>query len=190
MPALAPTIGIDLRKRRPHVKFPSGKLNYSNSFFPIISKKWESLPQKYMGLQMDEFKKLWKQDFAPKRFKFMSRGSKQGNRLLTRIRVGRSYLKSHSYSIGLAETPYCSCDDSTTESPLHYFINCPLYAEERQTMFNTFEHFIRKFATFTKSKKLEIILTGIDQDNPEIFSTNVSLQFASQKFILQTKRFK
>ena len=57
-------------------------------------------------------------------------------------------------------------------------------------MFNTLEHFIRKFATFTKSKKLEIILFGIDQDNPEIFSTNVSLQFASQKFIRQTKRFK
>ena len=143
-----------------------------------------------MGLQIEDFKNLWKLDFAPKRYKFMSRGSKQGNRLLTRIRVGRSYLKSHSYSIGLSDTPHCSCDDSTIESPLHFFINCPLYVEERRTMFTTFEHFIRRFSHFSKSKKLEIILFGIDQDNPEIFSTNVSLQFASQKFVLQTKRFK
>ena len=189
MPELAPAISLNLRKRRPHIRYLAGKVSYSNSFFPNFTKKWERLPTKFMGLQINEFKSLWKQDFAPSRYKFLSRGSKLGNKLLTRIRVGRSYLKSHSYSIGLAPTPYCSCDNVTTESPLHYFINCPLYNEERHTMLNTFEQFIRNFSNFSKAKKLDTILFGIDRDNPEIFSTNVSLQFAAQKFILQTKRF-
>jgi hypothetical protein len=189
MPALAPPIRHELRKRRPHIRYPAGKVGFSKSFFPNFTKKWENLPQKFMGLQIDEFKKLWKLDFAPSRYKYLSRGSKLGNKLLTRIRVGRSFLKSHSFSIGLADTPYCSCDNTTTESSLHYFIYCPLYTEERQTMINTFKHFIRTFSNFPKAKQLETILFGIDKDNPEIFTTNVSLQYAVQKFILQTKRF-
>ena len=57
MPQIAPSNGINLRKRRPHINYPSGKVNYSNSFFPIMTKKWERLPPKYRGLQIDEFKK-------------------------------------------------------------------------------------------------------------------------------------
>ena len=37
-------------------------------------------------------------------------------------------------------------------------------------MFNTFEQFIRKLSNFLKSKKLDIILFGIDKDNPEMFA--------------------
>ena len=64
MPALAPAINPDLRNRRPHVRFPVGKVGYSNSFFPIFTKKWDRLPNKIMGLQMADFKKLFKDDFV------------------------------------------------------------------------------------------------------------------------------
>ena len=190
MPKLQPVISTNIRKRLTHVRYPPGKLSYTNSFFPLFTKKWEALPTKLSNLgDMDQFKQSWKQDFAPVRYKFPSRGNKLGNRLLTRIRVGRSFLKSHSFAIGLSDTPYCTCTNNTIESPLHYFINCTLYNEERQTLFGTFEHFIRKFQTFSKTKKLDTILFGVDKDNPEIFSTNVSLQYAVQNFILKTKRF-
>ena len=35
---------------------------------------------------------------------------------------------------------------------------------------------------------LETVLFGYDTDNTDIYKTNVSLQFATQKYILLTKR--
>ena len=42
---------------------------------------------------------------------------------------------------------------------------------------------------FNKRKKLDIILNGINIDQDEFMSTNVTLAFGVQKFIMQTKRF-
>ena len=42
---------------------------------------------------------------------------------------------------------------------------------------------------FNKRKKLDIILNGINIDQDEFMSTNVTLTFGVQKFIMQTKRF-
>ena len=56
-------------------------------------------------------------------------------------------------------------------------------------MLGVFEHYIPKFKTFNKQKQLDIILNGFDKDNDVFFTTNVSLQYAVQKFIIQTKRF-
>ena len=39
-----------------------------------------------------------------------------------------------------------------------------------------------------KIKKIETILYGNDVDNNDIFTTNVLLQLATHKYILQTKR--
>ena len=36
---------------------------------------------------------------------------------------------------------------------------------------------------------LETILFSFDVDNTDIYQTNVSLQIATQRYILQTKRF-
>ena len=126
--------------------------------------------------------------FCSKRYTFLSRGTQLRCKLLTQIRVGRSFLNSHSYTVGMSESLACICH-STIESYSHFFNECFLYNEERRTLFSTFEQYLPKFIGFSKVKKLETILYGIDVDNSEMFSTNVSLQLATQKFILQTKRF-
>ena len=41
----------------------------------------------------------------------------------------------------------------------------------------------------SKKNKLEIIFHGIDNQNPDILSTNITITLAVQNFILQTKRF-
>ena len=51
------------------------------------------------------------------------------------------------------------------------------------------EHYIPVFRSFSKKRKLETILYGHDVDNNDIFTTNVSLQLATQKYILHTKCF-
>ena len=57
----------------------------------------------------DNFKIFTKNQFKPNKYKYFSRGSKLGHTLLTRIRVGRSYLNEHGFTIVMTEheTPQC-----------------------------------------------------------------------------------
>ena len=82
-----------------------------------------------------DFKEYTNKEYKPVRCKHFSRGSKIGNKLLTKIRVGRSDLNQHKHVIGLSDTPECLCH-FRQESPLHYFIDCFLYLPERQTLFS------------------------------------------------------
>jgi len=74
----------------------------------------------------------------PTRYKHFCRGNKLSNSLLTRIRIGRSMLNQHGFSIGLADSPECICH-YREESPSHYFLDCFLYLQERQTLFDLFD---------------------------------------------------
>ena len=151
--------------------------------------KYQSLPKScWAKVDIDLFKEELREHLVPKRYKFLARDSKLGCKLPTQIRLGRSYLNSHSYSVGKSLSPQCSCH-FPTESTSHYILDCFLNNEERRSLHSTYEQFIPKFLSFPKKKQLQTILYGYDIDNTEIFSTNVSLQIATQKFLLSTKRF-
>ena len=124
----------------------------------------------------------------PPRHKHFSKGDKLGNSLLTQIRVGRSYLNEHKFTIGHSESPECLCHFKT-ESPQHYFLDCFLYLPERQTLFTLIEHYVPNFTNWTKKKKLDLILRGINVDNPDLLSLNTTLTKAVQNFIAKTNRF-
>ena len=72
--------------------------------------------------------------------------------MLTQIRVGRSKLNSHLFTIGQTNDPHCVCK-SINETSLHYFLQCNLFSAERQQMFRVFEQYIPTFKTMTLSKK-------------------------------------
>ena len=55
-------------------------------------------------------------------------------------------------------------------------------------MLGVFEHSIHTFSSFTKQKKINIILDSYDRDNEAMFYTNVRLQYA-QQFVVNTKKF-
>ena len=82
--------------------------NHQKSFFPFYTKQWNKLPDKMRLLPTDEFKVELKSQFSNNR-KYLHCGSKLGNKLITRLRVGRSYLKSHSFTINKVDSPACSC---------------------------------------------------------------------------------
>ena len=109
------------------------------------------------------------------------------NSLLTRIRVGRSDLNQHKFSIGLSDSPQCDCL-FREESSAHFFLDCFLYSPERR-IFDLIEHYIPKFSSFKKSQKIDIILQGFEIENPEYTGLNTTLTIAVQRFIMQTKRF-
>ena len=72
---------------------------------------------------------------------------------------------------------------------MHFFLDCFLYLPERQILLTLIEHYIPKFASLTKKKKMDIILQGLNIDNPDFLSLNTTLTKAVQNFILTTKRF-
>ena len=139
-------------------------------------------------LGLPEFKVKIKEMLKPQKHKHFSKGSKNGNALLTRIRLGRSELKMHKFSIGQSESAECSCHFKN-ESSQHFLIDCFLYSSERQILFDRVEHFIPKFKSFNKSQKYEILVKGINTYDPDFLYTNTSISIAVQKFIFQSKRF-
>ena len=90
-------------------------------------------------------------------YHFISYGSRTGNAIL---RVGRSFLNEHKFSIGLSETKLCIC--GTTENNDHFLLSCFLYTEERRLLFNTVEQILPTFKNMTKKKKIETLLYGIN----------------------------
>ena len=126
----------------------------------------------------------------PHNFKHYARGPKYCNTLLTHIRVGRSYLKSHSFSIGLSDTNICSCNSKVVESPLHYITLCPNFTEMRKTLFDQVEqNYIPQFKKLSLRRQFEILVYGYQPYDPELTVINTKLSILTQNFILKTKRF-
>ena len=161
---------------------------YSKSFYPYYTKKWNSLHSRVRCcFELDEFKEKLKAELKPNKIKHFNFGSKYGNTLHTRLRVGRSYLNSHKYSIGLADSPACLCHhpQETTE---HFVLDCFLYPIERQNLFSLVSQQLPNFEKLPKYKKLDILLNGISNtiENRKI---NNNILRAFQTFLIQTKRF-
>ena len=122
-------------------------MKYYNSYFVLFPQKYQALPLLIKkNRDIVEFKNALKLNYVPKRYKFLSQCDKKGDRLLTQIRVGRLYLNSHTFSIQMLPSPECSCH-FPNESTTHFFINCFMWTEERQTMLGVFEYLIPSFLT-------------------------------------------
>ena len=171
-----------------YVPFPYKGDKFNLSFFPNTSKMWNSLPKTIQIKNMDEFKIDIKNKIKPKKYKHFARGNKLGNTLLTRIRVGRSYLNQHKFTIGHIDSPECLCH-FRSESTEHYFLDCFLYTPERQTLMSLVEHYVPFFKNSNKKKKLDILLNGVNIDKEEFLKTNTILTKAVQNFILSSRRF-
>ena len=145
------------------------------------------LPKNIRPLNLKDFKQKVSTLYKPKRYKHFSKGSKEGNKLLTRIRVGRSLLNAHLFAIGATDDPHCLCN--SVESSVHYMIQCTLYTSQRQTLFGLFEQYVPQFDNMTNKQKHEIILNGYNIDNDEFIYINTRLTLAVQKYIIDTNRF-
>ena len=158
------------------------------SFFPYFSSLWNNLDVKIQLLPLYDFKVNLKDELKPRKYRHFGKGSKIGNRLLTRIRLEISDLNSHKFAIGQSEYSECLCH-SKYETSQHYLIDCFLFSCERQTLFDQVEHFIPNFKNFSKSLKYKILVMGINTDDPDFNRTNTSISIAVQNYILKSKRF-
>ena len=114
--------------------------------------------------------------------KFYLLGSKRGNMLHTRLRVGLTNLKDHQFRIGNAISPHCDCG-FLRETTQHYILSCALFGTQRDLLFNALSLINNlEFARMTERKKIETLLHGTGLD--ESVSRRVATEF--QKYILAT----
>ena len=149
---------------------------------------WNNLDPSTQSLALPDFKIKRKDILKPSKIKHYTKGSKIGNILLTRIRLDRSDLNLHKYTIGFSDTPECQCH-SKQESSLHFIIDYFLNSNERQTLCDLVEQFIPNFKRLNKRQKYEALAMGLHTNNPEYNHTNTNITIAVQNFILKTKRF-
>jgi hypothetical protein len=170
--------------------FPYKNQDFSNSFFPYFTKKWTSSPTHIRNEQdITEFKIKLKNHHKPNKYRFFSAGSKRGAALMTHLRLSRSFLNDHSFSIGLAESANCNCPNTPRETTRHMLLKCPHYTLERQTLMGKMEQLVLRFNSLSDTKQLEILLYGNHPDNPDFHLTNKLIQISVQQFILNSKRF-
>ena len=143
-------------------RFIQNSVNFSKSFFPFFSKLWSTL-SKDLKSQKDIiiFKENLKSIFHPKRYKHFKYGSKLGNKCLSHLRLGRSFLNSH----------------------------WDRYVPQRLILFNKIEALLPGFKTKSKKRQLFILLNGIYLDSEHQDCRNKHIMFAMQQFILNTKLF-
>ena len=85
------------------ITFSTIGYNLLNSFFPHFTKAWNKLENNLKSeFEIQEFKSKLKVIIKPKKQRHYNRGCKRGNSLLTQLRVGRSFLNFHGFSINLA----------------------------------------------------------------------------------------
>ena len=137
---------------------------------------------------LEDFKFYLKLELKPPKVKHFSKGSKIGNQLLTRLRVGHSELNLHKFSVGQIDKPDCLCH-AKEESTKHYLIDCFLYTTKRQNLFSLVGHYIPRFNGLSKAAKHNLLLFGLKTNDPDFDHLNFIITKAVQDFIIQTKRF-
>ena len=169
-------------------RLPFKSKKYSDSFFPKFSQLWSSLP-KSLKEERDFilFKTQLKSNFKPKKQKHFNLGNKLPNTLLCRLRVGRSFLKSHGFAINLSLTDKCICGDLDTIE--NYFLNCFFFKTERLILLAKINLIYPPFSKLSKAKQCNILLYGINLNNLLPDPRNRSITFAVQEYITKTNRF-
>ena len=77
-----------LRSKDGYLPHPSYGTKFLNSFFPFISKLWNSLPSSTQAKHLVDFKTQLKIETKPDKIKHYAKGPKISNTLITRFRVG------------------------------------------------------------------------------------------------------
>ena len=173
-------------------QFPYKGEKFARSFFPYFTKKYNSLPHKTRTLSIENFKINLSHQIKPKKHGHYSYGyNKYTNILLTRIRIGNSYLAAHSFTTGHSTTNICqNCTNRKPETSIHYITSCPHFIDMRNVLYDQIEqNFIPNFKKLSSKRQYEILVYGYDPDNPELKRINGKIMLFTQTYIQKTKRF-
>ena len=110
----------------------------------------------------------------------------QGIKFLTRLRLGLSHLREHKFKHSFQDSlKVCKCG-AGVESFIHFLLHCPIYNNDRSSLFSTIRNTDCKLLEITDFSLTHILLYG----NPSFdIITNSLILNTTIDFILSTKRF-
>ena len=149
-----------------YADFNQNDVFFRNSFFPKITKLYDRIPSHIKNTyDFSEFKERLSIHLKPKRIKLFNYGSRYSNTLHTQLRLDRSQLNEHLFSIGLTNIKGCMCGHNT-ESTEHFLLNCFLYSYERNNLLSNLTGVLEKQpAIMTKENLLKALLMGERNDD-------------------------
>ena len=117
---------------------------------------------------------------------FYNFGTRKGNTLHTKLRLGMSPLNAHQHRITKCPSPHCACGFHS-EDTSHFTLHCPQFQQHRIQLFANVSKILQcDFTVLDPITKLDILLHGKDlsaSDGPKIADEY-------QAFVVKTGRFK
>ena len=147
---------------------------FRKSFIPSSINLWNNLEPEDRLLDYETFKTKLNTKDAPNELFYL--GNRASNIKHSQLRLNCSKLNNDLYSLHVVDNPSCPCG-SPIEDVYHYFYVCPLFANERQILFQS----IAKF-NITDYKMLLYGNNNVD------YNSNVDIFNAVHTFIENTGR--
>ena len=161
--------------------------SFKNSFIPATTHLWNQLPESVRQTQSRPIfcKLIWDHLGKTKPPLFYSSGTKHGNIIHTRLRVGLSSLNSHMYTtFRSTPSPACSCGYHT-EDVKHFILSCPNHAQPRHQLLTLTRTLIPTFDSLSRQEKVNTFLHGSNVHT----TFHPKLAYIFQSFLSQTHRF-
>ena len=165
-----------------NITLPKTRIKISHeSFFPSTIRLWNNLSSEIRNCpSVSKFKLSIKAPTASAPLYF-SYGVRKLNILHTQLRHTASRLNYDLYRVGLIEDSSCACGNPC-ENSYHYFIEFPMYRQNRTTMFKSIQDVLDCNIVIT----LSIVLNGIaDMANYK----NEMIFKCVQSYISKSRRF-
>ena len=176
------------RSNRYYNTYTQKDATFCNSFFPKISNLWNDLPSELRHKGMIDFKTELGWLLKPPKIRLYCIGSKFGNSIHTQLRVNKSQLNDHLFTMRLSNTPSCICSEplETTE---HFILDCFMYEVERQELFTNISGLlIKKLDKYNRHDLVTALLFGENVHDSERYQHNKLLFKNFQNFLIKTKR--
>ena len=109
--------------------------------------------------------------------------SPRGVKLITRLRLGLSHLREHSFQDTINPLSNCGQD---IESATHFFLHCPFFINERRTLLSTIRSLDSKLLHCTDYDLTQTLHFG---STSQTSSNNFKIINASVGYILPNKIF-
>ena len=181
-------VKYNLRHRRNSKNINIRTERYRNSFFPYSTSEWEKHSDEIKSLpKLSQFKNRLLESIRDSKRPSSGINGIPGIKLLTKLRVEFSDLRSHRFSHNFnCITPICSCLlDEESNSP--FLLRCPLYAPIRNNLLGNVSLVIGSDISLLPSEHLTCIL--LYGSNAYSNITNKLLLTETIEFIRKSERF-
>jgi len=176
-----------LRNHASHTLPQNHTTSYQHSFIPATTRTWNRLPEHIRSLnRQKQFKKAISQHLGSRRPPmYYHFGTKLGNNLHAKLRLGISELNSHQFQIQKCDTTACNCGHNQ-ETTTHFVLHCPLHTQIRNSLFQNISQILKmNFSFLPPPKMLDVLIHGKETG----VNDGVKVAACFQAFLFQSRRF-